>query len=189
MSRFSDCSIDEATLAAACSGQRDAHEQIYRAYSPAVYTLAQRILQHREAAEEVLQDTFVEVLDKIGSFRGAAPLGAWIRRIAVNKALSQLRSGWHRYSRSLDGLAEVAAPAASENGIDIANALATLAPVARAVIWLHDVEGYTHREIGELMDKTPSFSKSQLARAHRRLREQSQYSEDPIKCMPILNNC
>ena len=58
-----------------------------------------------------------------------------------------------------------------QGALDAAKALALLSPVARSVVWLHDVEGYTHGEIGELMGKTTSFSKSQLSRAHQRLRE------------------
>ena len=189
MSGFQQCRIDDATLQAARRGERQAQESIYRQYSTAVFTLALRILQHREAAEEVLQDTFVEVLRKVDSFRGEAPFGAWVRRIAVNKALGHLRSAWHRYSRPLDAIAEPACYDEAQSGDELAAALSRLRPTARAVVWLHDVEGYTHKEIAALMGKTPSFSKSQLSRAHQRLRELLQPQRDDMTCMQALNNC
>ena len=67
-----------------------------------------------------------------------------------------------------------------------------LPDVSRAVVWLHDVEGYTHKEIGQLMDRTTSFSKSQLARAHERLRAllEEHASEDGTQvCTPALKTC
>lgn len=188
MSAFTQCEIDAATVAAARRGDRAACEDVYRIYAAAVYTLARRILQQREAAEEVLQDTFVEVLRNIGQYRGDAPLGAWIRRIAVNKALAQLRSGWHRYSRPLEAAPEPGTGDRTETDTELAQALARLKPAARTVVWLHDVEGYTHKEIARLMGKTASFSKSQLARAHQRLRDNAMAREDSLPCMQILNN-
>ncbi len=189
MSGFEQCRIDDATLDAACRGERHAQETVYRQYSSAVFTLALRILQHRESAEEVLQDTFVEVLRKINSFRGDAPFGAWVRRIAVNKSLGHLRCAWHRYARPLDSVAEPAIAADAPPDDELAQALARLRPMARAVVWLHDVEGYTHKEIAALMGRTPSFSKSQLSRAHRRLRDLLQTQPDDLTCMQALNNC
>ena len=73
--------------------------------------------------------------------------------------------------------------------IDLERALARLGDTARAVVWLHDVEGYTHAEIGALFDATPSFSKSQLARAHERLRGLLQPEGVEASCMPVSNNC
>jgi RNA polymerase sigma factor (sigma-70 family) len=175
MARFST-EIASHQVAAAAAGDLRAQAAIYRTFCDPVFALASRILGRREAAEEVLQDTFVEVLRHLSKFRGEAPLGAWIRSIAVNKCLMHFRSGWVRYSRSGEDLWDLlqhtrdAAPAAQASA-DVELALAQLSPTARTVVWLYDVEGYTHREIGELMGKTTSFSKSQLARAHRRMRE------------------
>ncbi|MDH3646724.1 MAG: sigma-70 family RNA polymerase sigma factor [Gammaproteobacteria bacterium] len=176
-------------MASARKGERSAQQAIYQEYSAAVFTLAARIVGRHEVAEEVLQDTFVEVLSKLGSFRGEAPLGAWIRRIAVNKSLMYLRSGWHRYSRPLDIIAEprsTNADLVDESGV--AQMLAQLSPTARAVVWLHDVEGYTHSEIGTMMGKSISFSKSQLARAHSRLRDLLLTQTGDMPCMQALNN-
>ncbi|HEY3517224.1 MAG TPA: sigma factor-like helix-turn-helix DNA-binding protein, partial [Gammaproteobacteria bacterium] len=75
---------------------------------------------------------------------------------------------------------------------DLERALAMLSPLTRTVVWLHDVEGYTHAEIGRLMGRTTSFSKSQLARAHERLRELLEGAEPRVEtslCTPELKTC
>lgn len=163
------------------AGDMAAHEELYRAFSGQVYTTARRLLVRPELAEEVVQDVFVDVIRKIEAFRGDAPVGAWIHRIAVNRSLMCLRSAWMKNGRSLDEetapeLGDARAPGDSVAGgarsrMDLTTALERLPAVSRTVVWLHDVEGYTHAEIGRLMGKTPSFSKSQLARAHARLRD------------------
>jgi RNA polymerase sigma-70 factor (ECF subfamily) len=184
--------IDEALLQRARDGDRDAHAALYRAYSAMVFSVAYRILGSRATAEDVLQDSFVEVIRKAGDFRGEADIGAWIRRIAVNKCISHLRSPWiSRRTRIAvsDGTGDEPAdamppirPASTEfpRGDDqslhlgrqqeLERALGSLSATARAVVWLHDVEGYTHQEIGRMMNRTTSFSKTQLSRAYVQLR-------------------
>lgn len=167
--------LANAQVARARAGDLEALGTVYRAYEAPVYNLGRRICGNEEDAEDVLQDTFLEVCRSIGKFRGEGTLWAWVRQVAVSKALMLLRRRRNRPTRSLDGgltwvgLASTT-PEPTE-AIDLETALKRLAPASRAVLWLHDVEGYTHEEIGELMGKTASFSKSQLSRAHRRLRE------------------
>ena len=178
MSKFTDIQIDPGIVRRAARGDIGAHEIIYRAYGTPVYSICLRFTRVPAHAEDLTQETFVEVIRSISGFRGDAPLGAWIRRIAVSKALMFLRSAWHRRGQSLDDVWEEATPQRAEagaagqadQGIDLDAALARLPAVSRAVIWLHDVEGFTHREIAALMGKTESFSKSQLSRAYQRLR-------------------
>lgn len=183
---------DPAVVAAAKAGDPRAHATLYELFAPLVYTLARRMLVVPALAEDVLQETFVEVLGKIDSFRGEAGFGFWVRRIAVNKCLMHLRSSWvSRRSgeeppehRNVDRSAEL-----FDTQIALEAALEELSPTARAVVWLHDVEGFTHREIAESMGKTTSFSKSQLARAHERLRGllAGQTAEDGAEiCAPRL---
>ncbi len=126
-----------------------------------------------------MQETFIEIMRSIAAFRGEAALGSWIRRIAVTKSLMFLRSAWTKRGQALsDDWDDVTAGEAVSHGIssrpddaiDLDAALANLPDVSRAVIWLHDVEGFTHKEIAGLMGKTESFSKSQLSRAYQRLR-------------------
>ena len=77
--------IDPATLALAKSGDSGAHATLYAAFAPFVYTLARRMLASPVSAEDVLQETFVDIIRKIDTFRGEAELGFWVRRIAVNQ--------------------------------------------------------------------------------------------------------
>ncbi len=179
MSRFADIDIDPAIIGRAARGDARAHEIIYRAFAAPVYSVCLRFTRVPAHAEDLTQDTFMEVMRSIGSFRGDAPLGSWVRRIAVTKALMFLRSAWQRRGQSLDDDWEDLTPgdvsnhgvsAAPEHALDLDAALASLPDVSRAVVWLHDVEGFTHREIAGLMGRTESFSKSQLSRAYRRLR-------------------
>jgi RNA polymerase sigma-70 factor (ECF subfamily) len=187
--------VEPAVIAAAQRGEPAAHARLYELYAPMVYTLARRMLASTAPAEDVLQETFVEVIRKIDSYRGEAGVGFWVRRIAVNKCLMHLRSGW--ISRRVD-ITVPERPCPRQDGenavqqIALARALSHLSDVSRAVVWLHDVEGYTHKEIGQLMDRTTSFSKSQLARAHERLRVllEEHASEDGTQvCTPALKTC
>jgi RNA polymerase sigma factor (sigma-70 family) len=178
MSKFTDIHIDPAIVKRAARGDVRAHEIIYRAFGSPVYSICLRFTRVPAHAEDLLQETFMEVIRSIRRFRGDAPIGIWIRRIAVSKALMFLRSAWHSRGQSLDqdweecaagGRTEVLGARPDET-IDLDAALANLPPVSRAVVWLHDVEGFTHKEIAALMGKTESFSKSQLSRAYQRLR-------------------
>ena len=164
--------VDETELARARRGDMRAHESLYRKFAPPVYTLARRLVRRDDVAEEILQETFLDVMRRIHGFRNEAPLGMWIRRIAVNRCLMFLRSYWEQFSQPLGEEGEIAAAAPGEPGLakfDLDRLLGQLPPMSRAVIWLHDVEGYTHEEIGSMLGKTASFSKSQLARSHARL--------------------
>lgn len=169
---FDQC-IDETIVQRARRGDRDAHEALYHAFATPVHTLAWRLTTRREVAEEVMQETFIEMIRSMADYRGDGAIGPWIRRIAVSKCLMHFRSAWQqrrddREPVELDQFAGTSADGAAV--LELERLLARLPETPRAVVWLHDVEGYTHREIGELMNKTASFSKSQLARAHAVLR-------------------
>ena len=191
MTRSADCSIDDLTVAKARKGDMKAHEHLFNNYAGAVYNLALRITCQPAIADEILQDTFVIILTKIGTFRGDAKLGTWIREITVNNCLLHLRSGWHRKRTPLESVeteSQVQKEPNTEH-MDLEKALTLLPDISRTVVWLHDVEGYTHLEIGRLMGRTTSFSKSQLARAHKRLQallETNKVSEQ--QCMQLSNN-
>ena len=167
--------LAHALVARARAGDLEALEDVYRAYRSAVYNLGRRICGNEEDAEDVLQDTFLEVCRSIGKYRGDGSLWGWIRQVAVSKALMLLRRERNRSGRNVsDGIGPDTigrAPPEPAGPIDLEMALSRLPHLTRAVLWLHDVEGYTHEEIGGMMCKTASFSKSQLSRAHKRLRE------------------
>ena len=178
--------IDENVLKRARDGDRQAHAELYRAYAAMVYTVAYRMLGSKSSAEDVVQDSFVDVIRKAGDFRGDGDIRGWIKRIAINKSLSHLRSPWvSRRSKHQDVEQEPSTgkPDGGSTTLnhqqDLEQALAALPPTSRAVVWLHDVEGYTHEEIGRLMSRSTSFSKSQLARAYRQLRDLLQPEDQP----------
>ena len=179
MSKFADINIDSGIIKRAAAGDARAHEIIYRAFSAPVYSICLRFTKTPAHAEDLVQETFIEIIRSIAKFRGEAALGSWIRRIAVTKSLMFLRSAWTKRSQSLaDDWDDMTAGEPLSHGIsrhpddamDLDAALASLPDVSRAVVWLHDVEGFTHKEIASLMGKTESFSKSQLSRAYQKLR-------------------
>jgi RNA polymerase sigma-70 factor (ECF subfamily) len=194
-SRF-DQPLAAQVLAQARRGDRTAQGELFAVYGRAVFGLARRMLARADLAEDVLQDTFVEVLRGLPEFRGEAPVGMWIRRIAVNKCLMHIRSHWHRYRLTLEDEGDdlsaadwlAAGGKLPEHALDFERALDALPPETRTVVWLHDVEGYTHVEIARLMNATPSFSKSQLARAYVRLRQWAGETQEVQTCMPALSN-
>ena len=167
--------LDEIAIQRAKTGDLDALERVYRSYEGMVYSLARRICRTAEDAEDVLQETFLEICRSIGKFRGTGPgsLTAWVKRVAASKAFMRVRREKYRDTDELIEDGPVAGRLGEDVGLqlDLESALARLPEMSRAVVWLHDVEGYTHEDIAEMMDRTVSFSKSQLARAHKRLRD------------------
>lgn len=165
----------ESVIARARAGDPAALETLYRAYETPAYNLARRICRTAEDAEDVLQEAFFEVCRSIGRYRGEGSIWGWIRTITASKALMRLRRNRYRDADDLDdgAIGDTTAGARTDTllRMDLEAALERLSETARAVVWLHDVEGYTHDEIAEMMGKTTSFSKSQLARAHGRLRQ------------------
>jgi len=160
----------KTVLAQAKAGDPAGFEALYRAFEIPVYNLCRRICRTAEDAEDVLQETFLEICRSIGQYREDGSLWGWIRTIAASKALMRLRRNKYRDTDELND--EVVAHRREDTHLrmDLEAALERLSETSRAVVWLHDVEGYTHEEIATMMGKTPSFSKSQLARAHARLR-------------------
>ena len=187
MSKFADIQIDSAIIKRAARGDVRAHEILYRAFASPVYSLCLRFTRVPAHAEDLVQETFIEVMRSIKQFRGEAAIGTWIRRIAVTKALMFLRSAWTARSQSLaEDWDDMTPGDAASHGIsrhpddalDLDAALANLPEVSRVVVWLHDVEGFTHKEIAAAMGKTESFSKSQLSRAYQRLRPMLEAGND-----------
>jgi RNA polymerase sigma-70 factor (ECF subfamily) len=197
MPSISDIDLAPGTLERARAGEIDALETIYLTFAPGVTTLARRLLGRVSAAEDLAQDVFVEVLTKLDQYDGRGSFAGWVRSIAVTKCLMQLRSPWRRGLRLVTpaaarrdaGEVEPEAADGTPARVDLERALDQLGETARLVVWLHDVEGYTHAEIGALLGGTPSLSKSQLARAHERLRDLLDTSGVIRPCMPVSTIC
>lgn len=197
MAAFSDNDLPADALARARTGDPAGQEAIYLAFERPVRTLARRLVPGAATAEDVAQDVFVDVLTRLGQYDDRGSFAGWVRSITVRRCLMHLRSPWRRGLGWVDSLrgadaeagTERPVPSCSGDAVDLERALARLGETARAVVWLHDVEGYTHAEIGALLGGTASFSKSQLARAHARLRELLEPDVERTSCMPVSTNC
>lgn len=183
MSAHDHLILENETLAAARAGDMRACEAIYRQFERPVYTLALRISGQQEEALDVLQDTFIHAFERLDQFRGDGPFWPWLKQVAVSQALMRLRreKRFRLWQRSAGG-GEPEQPGPDGMDRDLAAALAELPATSRAVVWLYDVEGYTHAEIARLMGRSLSFSKSQLARAHARLRAALEANEEAVPC-------
>jgi RNA polymerase sigma factor (sigma-70 family) len=176
VTRLTEITVAEDILQQARAGDDAARARIYAQLAPATLTLIRRMVGQPSLSEDIFQDTMMLMLERLAQYRGEAPFGAWLRQIAISRCLMYLRSPWRRVQLCLESLdGEAAAPVLVTPGyrgeaIDMERALATLAPVARAVVWMYEVEGYSHPEIARAFGRSVSFSKSQLARAHARLR-------------------
>jgi len=167
-----DADAVEAALAA--SGDAHAFERLYRAHVGRVHSLVRRMLND-EDADEVTQDVFVRAWQKLGTYRGEAAFGTWLHRLAVNLILGRRQLLGQRRDRFLPddtALALVSARRdAPELSLDFESAIARLPHGARQVFVLHDVEGYRHEEIADLLGLAVGTSKSQLHRARMALRQ------------------
>ena len=190
---LTDISVPEELLARARRGEGSARQALYGALAPGTAALIRRLIGHREMAEDLFQDTMMLFFERLAQFRGEAPLGAWLRQIAVSRCLMCLRSPWQRARLCLEPVdgnveAEVQAlvtPGYSPEQLDLERALARLGPTARAIVWMYEVEGYSHQEIAAAFGRSVSFSKSQLARAHLRLRAWLEPQESRTPCTMI----
>jgi len=178
MQRLAEIEVSEVELAAARGGDVAARRILFDKVAPGTLGIIRRIVRQKAMAEDLLHDTLIAMFEHLPEFRGEAPFGAWVRRIAVSRCLMAFRSPWHRARLTLDAWMESGtAGTPPDEGresdlIDLDRALARLAPLTRTVVWLYDVEGWSHEEIAQAFDRSVSFSKSQLARGHARLRDQ-----------------
>jgi len=205
MSQFQGMQVSSDTIRAAAGGDAVAQEAIYRECSRPVYAVIRRLIPNAATADDIFQDVFVEVLRSIGTYSGDGAFGGWVRTIAVNKCLMHLRSPWHRSLLWLDAdegddeprfqpIDPGPHPETQAAAADLERALATLPALTRSVVWLHDVEGYKHHEIARMLGRSTGFSKSQLARAHVRLRKlldpmPPEVTGGSLSCTPLSTSC
>ncbi len=163
--------IDAMTLARAQRGDMTAFEAIYRRYGRACFQLALRLTGQRQPAEDLVHEAFLKMMDTITSYRGEAPFGAWFKRLTANAGIDWLRRQRHLADTDAEAMFEQTIAAGSDTAglVDADSLLAHLPPRARAIVVLHELEGYTHAELGALFGQSESYSKSILARALKRL--------------------
>lgn len=166
----------EQDVTLAVGGDRRAFERLYRDNVNRVLAVCVRMCGDRARAEELTQDAFVRAWEKLPQFRGESAFSTWLHRLTVNVVLEAKRSERRTMARIEDEDVLDSAPPLTRREfhaekLDLAVAIAALPPGARAVFALHDVEGYKHDEIAEMLDITSGGSKAQLHRARRLLRE------------------
>ena len=165
-------SMTEAELIKAClANDRLAQRMLYERYSQAMYTIAYRMTGDFDLANDVLQEAFLKVFRNLGSFRAESTLGAWIKTIVVRTALSKLRRRPKfepLENHHLRGAVDWGHRLDAEY---LEKAIRALPDGYRAVFVLIEVEGYSHKEVAEMLGISVGTSKSQLFYAKKRLRE------------------
>ena len=166
-------------------GDAAAFERIYRLHSRRVYSLCLRMAGNPTEAEDLTQDVFLQLFRKIGTFRGESAFSTWLHRMSVNivlmgfrkkpKAETSLQSLTNPEEESGRSPEEFGRPDLRLDGVidrvTLQAAISELAPGYRAMFILHDIEGYKHEEIAQILGCTPGNSKSQTHKARIRLRE------------------
>lgn len=155
-------------------GERQAQFQVYHLYAKAMYNVAYRIVQQAQEAEDILQEAFLDAFLKLGTFRRESSFGTWLKQIVVRKAINQLRSRRELlFSLDQTPLAEEDPPDDAWDSGDsiepIVNALAYLPEGYRTVLTLYLFEGYDHEEISQILGISEVTSRTQYARAKKRL--------------------
>ncbi|MCY4143480.1 MAG: RNA polymerase sigma factor [Gammaproteobacteria bacterium] len=164
-------------------GDPEAQEQVFKALSGPVYSMALRIMGDSHAAEDVAQDTFMDVLTKAHTIREPSHFVGWVRTLAVNRCYMRLRSPWHRRRVNYEPVATGAEDATSEM-IDVERALAVMDPKTRLVVWMYCVEGYTHEEIGKLLKRSTSYSKVIISRLNQNMEKSRQEEAATQQTLP-----
>ena len=170
----------DSDVARAAAGDRGAFERLYRQNVNRVFSLCARMVSDRTRAEELTQDVFVRAWEKLHLFRGESSFATWLHRLTVNVVLNARKSEGRQKTRFEENDEEtgmdahagiVGMPLAPGDLLDLEKAVEKLPPGARRVFVLHDVEGYKHEEIAEMLGVTSGATKAQLHRARLLLRE------------------
>lgn len=170
---------DEGTwVRRARRGDREALSQLYAAHARAVYTLAVRLTGDHAAAEDIAQDTFMRLVSYVEGIRDDAPLRPWLKKVAANLAIDRLRRERTRGEDAAD--VETLAAPTNEPGADAeaTGLLRRLSPLARTLVWLHEMEGWSHPELGRRFGRSESWSKSIVSRSLGQLRRELEEKAD-----------
>ncbi|HWL87439.1 MAG TPA: RNA polymerase sigma factor [Polyangiaceae bacterium] len=167
---------EEPLVGAARSGDVMAFERLYRAHVGRVHALCLRLTADTAHAEQLTQDAFVRAWERLATFRGESAFATWLRHVTVNVVLEDRRATARRTRRVMptgdDAVLTSAAMSRNDDvGLDLERALARLPEGPRTVFVLHDVEGYQHGEIGQLLGIAEGTSKAHLHRARTLLKE------------------
>lgn len=164
-------SSDAALIAAALGGAEAAFRELFRRHTPHLLQFVTRVLgQARGDAEDVVQDTWLRAYPALVTFRNESSFSTWLCAVGLRAALDSMRRGKRHDTDQLFDHDSAFDPPPSDERMDIETAIAQLAPGYRMVLVLHDVEGFTHEEIGAQLGIAPGTSKAQLFKARRVMR-------------------
>ena len=167
-----DLNIHASLIEECKRGDRKAQFRLYNQYSRAMYNLAYRMTNNREDAEDILQESFVECFRNLSTFRQESTLGAWLKKIIINRSINHLRKKkipLEYHDNIPDNITEDESVVIFDTG-RIIRAIEMLPDGYRIILTLYLLEGYDHSEIAQIMGITESTSKSQYSRARNRLR-------------------
>ena len=170
---MSEQSLIERVLA----GDPGAERELYDAHVDRVFRLAYRMAGEMDLAQDFVQETFIKVFSRLNTFRGDSALATWITSVALSVALNGLRKvkRFRQREANLDEAAYINGGSSRRTEPDLRNrmreAIDLLPDGYRTVFVMHDMEGYTHEEIGTALGVQPGTSKAQLFRARAKLRE------------------
>lgn len=154
---------------------RKAFEELYRKFSPFVYGICLRYAKNRDEAQDILQDCFIKVMDKIGDYRFEGSFEGWLQRMAVRESLNYLRLGRSSFSEIDEDDAEaedINADIVSDiSARELLDEIGKMPDGYRTIFNMYVIEGYQHNEIAEILDITESTSRSQLKKAREYLVE------------------
>lgn len=168
---------DDRLIARVKTGDFTGFEELYKRHSSFVFALLLRMLHNRADAEDLLQEIFLQAHGKLPSFEGRSAFRTWLYRLTVNRCLDHLRSRRSKEQARTDPMADfsdqlgVYHAASGTRSLELERAISLLPPSTRAAFLLHDVEGYDHREVGDILGIATGTSKSLVHRARMKLRE------------------
>ena len=176
MNTISNHNSSETDLIQGCiAGERKMQEELYNRFSPKMYAVCLRYAGNGDDAQDILQDGFIKIYKNLARFRSEGSFEGWIRRIFVNTSIEHLRR--KTYLKPISEKEENIIPYKEKSVLDklgekdIMNLIKELSPGYRTVFNLYVVEGYTHKEIGDILGISEGTSKSQLARARMILQD------------------
>jgi len=168
---------EDSIIRQAQHGDQAAFEGLYRQHVAKIYGLALRLCGRPRPAEELTQDAFVQAWKNIRGFKFKSSFRTWMHRITVNCYLQEQRCESSRRSRWLPDPSDTLISMSGDSGqainlqIDLESAIDQLPPGARMILILHDIEGYRHQEIAEMLNLSVGTSKTQLQRARTIIKE------------------
>jgi len=167
-------SDDHLVIRRAVNGDERAMRLLWQRHAPRIDAVVRRLVGDPDLAADVAQEVWIQIFRALPTYRGDSQFSTWAHRIAVNRTLNALRRE-RRLSRLEADIEEETASVEPDGerallAASIEDATRRLAPGARAVFVLHDVEGYTHEEIAQSLGITAGGSKSQLFKARAKLR-------------------